>query len=160
MVGCSSNSTPSGIDGPPATADGSAGTPDAAPPKVDAAPGSPDAKPGAPDAAPGVPDAPAVGTPDAPAPQTFTLAINDYLDWCTFTANGVTFTSSKTLTFPAGTVVNLHADPNPNFIWAYWTGTDGDTTSGHDTSQSTTVTVTSDKSVVACCPFATHPTCP
>lgn len=32
------------------------------------------------------------------------------------------------------------------------TGTDGDTTAAHDKNMTTTVTMTSDKTVLACCP--------
>ena len=54
------------------------------------------------------------------------------------------------------------AAPNSIFVWGYWTGTDGDTAAGHDTRMTTTVTMTSDKTVVACCPDPppAAPTCP
>ena len=129
------------------------------------------------DAPPGAPDAPLAPTIDAPSPSdappitdapppsdappiTYTLSINNYIDWCTITEDGVAFNPSKT--FPAGTVVTLHADPlDARFVWGYWTGTDHNG-AVHDTMQSTTVTMTGDKSVLACCPFAppASQTCP
>jgi hypothetical protein len=56
------------------------------------------------------------------------------------------------MSFPPNTVVNLNAVPNYIFVWGYWTGTDGDKTSAHDMSMSTTVTMTSNKTILACCP--------
>jgi hypothetical protein len=59
------------------------------------------------------------------------------------------------MTFPAGTVVNLGAMASASFfVWGYWVGTDGDTSAAHDTSMTTTVTMTASKTVQACCPDA------
>jgi hypothetical protein len=91
----------------------------------------------------------------------FTLSINDYLAWCSVTEQGATYATSMTL--PKGTVVNLDAMPaSATFVWGYWTGTDGDTTAAHDTNMMTTVTMSADKSLVACCPFPppASQTCP
>jgi hypothetical protein len=95
--------------------------------------------------------------PDAP-PQTFTLSITNYIDWCTITEEGVAFSATKA--FPAGTVVHLHGDTKDAglFVWGYWTGTDP---GGHDTMMTTTVTMTTNKSVLACCPvIGQSQTCP
>jgi hypothetical protein len=94
---------------------------------------------------------PAVDAPGAGGGSDVTLSINDYLAWCSVTEQGATYATS--MTFPKGTVVNLGAMPvSTAFVWGYWTGTDGDTTAAHDTKMTTTVTMTGDKSVVACCP--------
>ncbi len=85
------------------------------------------------------------------AGSTVTLSINDYLAWCSVTEQGAAYATS--MTFPKGTVVNLDAMPvSTAFVWGYWTGTDGDTTASHDKNMMTTVTMSGDKSVVACCP--------
>jgi hypothetical protein len=126
----------------------------------------PDAKVGTPDAPTGAtPDAPAGGTPDAnpaadgPAGGTqFTLTIDNFDNWCSITQDGQAYSASKK--YAKDTVVVLHAAPIGGFIWGYWTGTDGDTTSDHDTNQMTMVTMTGNKDVLACCPAAAHPTCP
>jgi hypothetical protein len=96
---------------------------------------------------------------------TYTLIMENYLSWCTVTEQGTDEggTASVTMTFPAGTVVNLKGDTvsAASFFWAYWFGTDGDTTSAHDTNMTTTVTMTKNKTVQACCPVVgTPPTCP
>jgi hypothetical protein len=97
-------------------------------------------------------------------PVMYTLTVNNYLDWCDLTENGTKYPASTPppMSFPAGTVVDLNAVPNYIFVWGYWTGTDGDTTAAHDTSMSTTVTMTSDKAILACCPDPppAAPTCP
>lgn len=161
--GCSSSSTSSttGID-----AAASADSPTA--PGIDAAPAV-DAKPGG-----GVDGAPLVDAglhplPDGPsapdAPQMATLSINNYLNWCQVKVGGVTYdkVSVPPLQVTKGTVVELHGAPETKdpgvFVWGYWTGTDP---GGMDASQDTTVTMTMDKSVLACCPFASDPTpsCP
>jgi hypothetical protein len=84
--------------------------------------------------------------------------------WCAFTVNGgaSSTATSTTFTFPAGTVVNLHADKaSAAFDWGYWFGTDGDTSATHDTAMSTTVTMTTSKKVQACCPVhGTGTPCP
>ena len=88
-------------------------------------------------------------------PTTFTLAITNYLAWCSISENGSPF--SPSMSFPRGSVVALHGDAvNGTFVWGYWTGTDADTGS-NDTQKDATVTMSSDRSVLACCPFATSP---
>jgi hypothetical protein len=93
----------------------------------------------------------------------FTLEIQNYLDWCSVVENGGTavLVSPPTMTFPAGTVVQLEGmKAGSTFVWGYWTGTDGDLTAAHDTSMSTTVTMTANKKVQACCPLTSAPTTP
>jgi hypothetical protein len=88
---------------------------------------------------------------DAGGGSDVTLSINNYLAWCTVTEQSEAYMMS--MEFPTGTVVNLDAMPvADSFVWGYWTGTDGDTTASHDTNMMTTVTMSSDKSVEACCP--------
>jgi len=95
---------------------------------------------------------------------TYTLTVQNYLDWCDVTENGTAYPAAvpPAMSFAPGTVVHLSAAPNSIFVWGYWTGTDGDTGAGHDTGMTTTVTMTSDKTVVACCPDPppAAPTCP
>jgi hypothetical protein len=105
--------------------------------------------------------APHDGAADTVSPAdgagTFTLKIENYLSWCSVTEQGTDESSTAlvTMTFPAGTVVDLNAMAlSSTFVWGYWVGTAGDTTSAHDTSMSTTVTMTANKTVQACCPFA------
>jgi hypothetical protein len=94
----------------------------------------------------------------------FTLKVENYLSWCNVGVNGGAAKSDavQTISVPAGTVVNLHADAlNSTFVWGYWRGTAGNTGAAHDKSQTTTVTVDADNKVVqACCPFATDPSTP
>src|SRR5262249_52379020 len=101
------------------------------------------------------------GPPDAGAATTFTLTIHNTLGWCAVMVNGGTaFTdATKTFTFPASTKVQLHGDTSSAiyFVWGFWSGTDN---GAHDTNMSTTVTMTSDKSVTACCPDVGTTTCP
>jgi len=111
-----------------------------------------DSAPGATDSAPGATDA---------APQMFTLSIDNYLSWCSITEEGATYSTS--MMFPEGTVVDLHGMAvNASFVWGYWTGTDGDVSPAHDVNMDTTVTMTGDKSILACCPFPppASQTCP
>jgi len=82
--------------------------------------------------------------------EQFTLTIDNILAWCSINENGEAYSPSEV--FNQGTVVDLNAAPLTGFIWGHWTGTDGDTGSG-DTNQTTTVTMTSDRAVTACCPF-------
>ena len=86
---------------------------------------------------------------DSPDGGCCVLSIDNYLNWCSITENGVPFSSSET--FDAGTVVNLEAAPLAGFVWGYWTGTDG-ATGGEDLHMSTTVTMNASKAVLACCP--------
>lgn len=84
----------------------------------------------------------------------FTLTLNDFDNWCTVTVGG----NPTDFTFAAGTVVSLHAVGKPTFTFAYWLGTDGANTgnSGQDPNASTTVTMTANKTVLACCNNATQ----
>jgi hypothetical protein len=84
----------------------------------------------------------------------FTLSVDNFDGWCTVTVNAVAQVPLvETYTFDAGTVVSLDATANVNFVWAYWTGTDGADAGngGHDPSMETAVTMDSNKSVLACC---------
>ena len=86
---------------------------------------------------------------DAPGGgSNVTLTINNFDDWCTITEQGAASTATKS--FASGTVVSLMATPNSGFVWGYWTGTD---VAGNNTSMSAMVTLTADKTVLACCPF-------
>ena len=92
-----------------------------------------------------------------------TLTIDNYLSWCSVKVNNGTATTTETTTLmvPSGTTVNLSGDKaNATFVWGYWFGTAGDTTAAHDKNMTTTVTVTKDTKVQACCPFASAPTTP
>ena len=84
----------------------------------------------------------------------YALTVQNYLDWCNITENGTAYPASvpPVMSFAAGTVVNLNAVAGQFFVWGYWTGTDGDTTAAHDTNMTTTVTMNSDKTILACCP--------
>jgi hypothetical protein len=100
----------------------------------------------------------------ADGPVLYTLTVQNYLDWCNVAENGTVYPVSAppVTSFAPGTVVNLSATAGASFVWGYWTGTDGDTTSAHDTSMATTVTMTSNKTILACCPFPppASQTCP
>ncbi|HKA86338.1 MAG TPA: hypothetical protein VKE22_01690 [Haliangiales bacterium] len=136
------------FDAPP-TPDGPSAPP---PPDAPPAPPPPDAPP-----APPPPDAPpAPPPPDAP-PVTYTLTIDNFINWCVVTVDGVGYVTP--VTFAAGSVAHLHADPAATFVWGYWTGTDNPSP---DRMQTTTVTMTSNKSVLACCPIPppASQTCP
>ncbi len=104
------------------------------------------------------------GTGGTGGPAMYTLTVQNYLSWCDVTENGALYAASAppAMSFPAGTVVDLTAVPNTIFVWGYWTGTDGDTSAGHDMSMSTTVKMDGDKTVMACCPDPppAAPTCP
>jgi hypothetical protein len=91
----------------------------------------------------------------------FTLTINNFEAWCTVSVDGSTpLAAIPTASYRIGTVVDLSGQPaNMEFVWGYWTGTDGDTGSSHDHNQTTTVTMTTDKSVLACCPISGTTTC-
>lgn len=128
-------------------------------------------KAGTPDA-PRTADAPQADAPAADAPTTDAsptdapsgkkLHIVNDLDWCDVTVNGhkSVATSPADTFWPTGTVVTLHADPTPNgtggsnFIWGYWTGTDGQQDGGtKDTHQDATITMSADQNLTVCCPF-------
>jgi hypothetical protein len=94
-------------------------------------------------------------TPDGgPPPSGFTLNINDFDSWCTVTVGG----NPASLVFPAGTVVSLDAVANATFHFHYWLGTDGANAgnNGQDPNAMTTVTMTANKSVLACCDNTTE----
>ncbi len=95
--------------------------------------------------------------PDAGA-GTYALKISNVSNWCDISVNGTTTKagSPPNLSYSAGTVVHLFGAPtSSSFVWGYWTGTDGATGSpAHDTKATTTVTMSADKNVTACCPFA------
>ena len=95
---------------------------------------------------------------------TYTLTIQNYLDWCNVTENGTAYdppAEPPAMSFPAGTVVHLMGDAtSATFVWGYWVGTDGDTGASHDTNMTTTVTMKANTIVQACCPFTTAPTTP
>jgi len=80
------------------------------------------------------------------------LSIDDYLNWCSITENGVAYRPSER--FEVGAVVSLEAAAVPGFAWGYWTGTDG-ANGSEDMNPSATVTMNASKSVFACCPSAT-----
>ncbi len=98
------------------------------------------------------------------AGATSTLKIEDYLAWCSVSVNdgGASAASLRTLTVPTGTVVTLSGDTASAvaFVWGYWVGTSGDTTATHDQSKITTVTMSGDKTVQACCPLSSSPSTP
>jgi len=89
-----------------------------------------------------------------------TLTLNDYLAWCRVTIDRggpeVSSFPSYTITrqFDEGRVVVLHGDTASAaaFYWRYWTGTDA-AGAGMDFNMDATVTMSGDKSVLACCPL-------
>jgi hypothetical protein len=92
-----------------------------------------------------------------------TLKLENYLSWCSVAVdNGAANTTAlQTLMYPSGTVVHLSGDMASNiFVWGYWVGSDGDVSASHDQAMMTTVTMSGDKTVQACCPFATAPNTP
>ena len=92
--------------------------------------------------------------------DVYTLTVNNYLAWCTVSENSGAPSGAVTITnsFADYMTVALHGNPaSPTFVWGYWDGTDAGT---HDTSQDSAVTMCSDRSVLACCPFATSPNTP
>ena len=98
-----------------------------------------------------------------PGGNTATLTIKNYLSWCTVSVSGgsATTTATQVLPFTRGSVVSLSGDKaDPTFVFGYWVGTAGDTGPTHDTSMATTVTMDGDKTVQACCPFASDPNTP
>ena len=82
----------------------------------------------------------------------FILNIINYNNGCSVTEDGGTYTPMAA--FVAGSHVGLHATPVAGQAWGYWTGTDGDTGSSHDSNMATTVTMDANKQVLACCPSA------
>ena len=90
-----------------------------------------------------------------------TLTIDNYLSWCNVEVGNLAPSGGATVTLSErlGSTVFVDANPKAGFLWGYWTGTDGDTTAAHDKSQLTTVTMTTDKSVLACCPLPSGQPC-
>jgi hypothetical protein len=93
--------------------------------------------------------------------EQYVLTIDDYLAWCSVSVDGgVPTTTPPPAFFHDGSVIPLQAQPaSVQFVWGYWTGTDGDHGT-NDPSATTTVTMSSDKNVFACCPFSGQTTCP
>jgi hypothetical protein len=93
----------------------------------------------------------------------YALTIDDYVNWCTVTVNrGAPSTDPAPAAAPL--VFRCRQDRaaarrpmSSTFVWGYWNGTDAP---DPDTNQNTTVTMTSDRSVFVCCPFADQTTCP
>lgn len=95
--------------------------------------------------------------------KTFNLRVENYLQWCSVSVEGgaANTLATQNFTFPAGKTVNLNGDKANNvFVWGYWFGTVGDVGPMHDTKMATTVVMTADKVVQACCPFANMPNTP
>jgi hypothetical protein len=94
------------------------------------------------------------GTPPADGGSGFALTINNFDNWCTVSVGG----NPTSFTFAPGTVVSLHAVGMPTFTFDYWLGTDGANAgnNGLDHNASTTVTMSADKTVLACCDNATE----
>ena len=89
-----------------------------------------------------------------------TLTLTNYLSWCSVAIDDGAPSSAGSVTraYLPGEVVSLTGAPLKGFVWGYWTGTDADQGSNDPNSQ-TTVTMTSDKSVLACCPFMSGMSC-
>jgi hypothetical protein len=92
------------------------------------------------------------------------LKIENYLNWCSVSVDSGAASTMAVITksVASGTTVHLAGDTASatEFVWGYWRGTAGDTGSAHDTSKMTTVTLTADKTVQACCPLTSAPTTP
>jgi hypothetical protein len=91
------------------------------------------------------------------------LTVKNYLSWCSVSVDGgpANTTATQMLPFPKDTVVSLSADKaSAVFVFGYWVGTTGDTSPSHDTAMMTTVTMDADKTIQACCPFASAPNTP
>lgn len=92
-----------------------------------------------------------------------TLTLENYLSCCSVSVQGgiASTTATQMLSFPKDTVVALNGDKaNATFVWGYWVGTAGDTGPSHDTTMAASVTMDADKTVQACCPFASSPNDP
>lgn len=91
--------------------------------------------------------------------EDYVLTIDNFLAWCSVSVNGGAATTSPVPTpFTPGALVPLFGQPaSAAFIWGYWRDTD---VPGHDINQSITVTMTSDRTVFVCCPFANGTGCP
>ena len=88
--------------------------------------------------------------------ELYTLTLTNYLTWCSVTVDSDPASSAAIISkdYPEGSLSLLHADPNVPFVWGYWIGTDADTSGTGDTSQDAVVTMSADRAVLACCPFA------
>lgn len=91
--------------------------------------------------------------------EDYVLTIDNFLAWCSVSVNSAATTPNPPPTpFTPGAVVSLFGQPvSQNFIWGYWSGTD---VPGHDGNQTSTVTMTSDRTVFVCCPFTNGTGCP
>jgi hypothetical protein len=95
---------------------------------------------------------------------TFTLTINDYLNWCNVSVNGGAPSSQnpQTFQFAPDASVLLHGDTanSQSFYWGYWQSaniTDG----GKDLSMDASVIMNGNVDVLACCPVNNTPlSCP
>jgi hypothetical protein len=85
--------------------------------------------------------------PDAGNGSAFTLSIVNIQEWCAITVDGAPLDSTASYSFDAGTVVDLTAVGSPpgTFTFAYWTNTSSNSDS------STTVTMSANETVSACC---------
>jgi len=90
---------------------------------------------------------------------TFTLAIDNYLSWCSVKENG-DVSYSPTASFPDGAIVTLVASPSAGFYWGYFSGADSPGNSIGGSNYATTATMTSDRNVLVCCPVFPGGTCP
>jgi hypothetical protein len=98
-----------------------------------------------------------------PTGNTATLTLEDFMSWCSVSVDGgaASMAASRMLTFPMNSVVSLRADAASNaFVFGYWVGTAGDTGPSHDLAMATTVAMDGNKTVQACCPFASSPNTP
>ena len=88
--------------------------------------------------------------------ELYTLTVTNYLMWCSVIIDGDQPSSAASITkdYPDGSLALLHADPNPPFVWGYWIGTDRDTSGTGDTLQDAAVTMSADRTVLACCPIS------
>jgi hypothetical protein len=104
------------------------------------------------------------GSPPDAGPSNFTLTLSNFDSWCAIT---VVSPAGTTLphAFASGTVVMLHGEPaSASFEWAPSAGHggwSGAIDSGQDPlSKDTKVTMSADKAVGVCCPFANGTGCP
>ncbi len=91
----------------------------------------------------------------------YKLTIDDYANWCSVMVQdgGASTLTPQTFQFAPSTLVSLHADKaSSSFVWGYWKGTNPD--GGNDTTIATSITMTANKSIQACCPLTSSPTTP
>jgi hypothetical protein len=101
-----------------------------------------------------------VAVNNATGGPTYTLIIDDSLNWCniTVTPPGTSdVVNTETLTgIAAGTVVQLSVKPDSGFTWpGSWKGTDDDAS----TAETNKVTMNADKTVTVCCPTSVGGSC-